>query len=177
MKPVQTNRESGFTLLELLLVIGVAALLLIGGIVTYRLVTDGNKATETTRLLLTIRQEAQTLAQQQGGNYAGITFSSASNVTTQPLVVSGVLRLNQNNSFNGTITITPVTTTNPNDSLSVAMTNISQSACTKLAIAINNPNEVVSVTINAAAQVIPVTVAAASAACANATNTITWVFP
>jgi prepilin-type N-terminal cleavage/methylation domain-containing protein len=182
MKPIQSTRESGFTLLELLLVIGVAALLLIGGIVTYRLVTDGNKATETTRLLLTIRQEAQTLAQQQGSNYAGITFATGSASTTQPLVASGVLRVGQSNSFSGTITIGPVTTTNANDSLSVAFTNISQSACTKLAIAINNPNEVISTTVNATAftsagGTIPVTVAAAAVACANPVNTITWVFP
>jgi type II secretory pathway pseudopilin PulG len=87
-------------LLELLLVIGVAALLLIGGIATYRLVSDGNRATESTRLLLTLRQETSNMAQQQGGNYTGVV-STALFRQASPLVTGGVLRDNSVTPFNG----------------------------------------------------------------------------
>jgi prepilin-type N-terminal cleavage/methylation domain-containing protein len=172
------NRESGFTLLELLLVIGVAALLLIGGIFTYRLVSDGNKATDATRLLLTIRQEAQTEASQNGGKYTGIAFASATSATTSPLVTSGVLRDQQSNPFNGAIIVGPAGATD--NQLSVEFDNISQSACVRLGQSINNPNEVVSITVNGTAVgTIPTTSSALSATgmCDTAVNKIVWVFP
>lgn len=181
MKTTHTTRESGFTLLELLLVIGVAALLLIGGIATYRLVSDGNKATESTRMLLTIRQEAQTMAQQQGGNYDGIVFDSTTDSSTSPLVTGGTLRNNQRNPFNGAIIITPIN--GPAfDQLQIEFQNVSQSGCGKMLQAINNANEIISVgtataTYTAAAGQFPVTAANASAACDNATNNVTWVLP
>lgn len=176
-----TTRQSGFTLLELLLVIGVAALLLIGGIATYRLVSDGNKATESTRLLLTLRQEAQTMAQQQGGNYAGIIFNSTVDSATSPLVTSGVLRNNQRNPFNGAIIIGPLNAP-ANDQLSIEFQNVSQSGCIKLVQAINNPNEILeagtaSANYTSAAGQIPITAANASAACNQPVNVVTWILP
>ncbi|MDB5477849.1 MAG: hypothetical protein JWM96_344 [Alphaproteobacteria bacterium] len=182
--PNLSRREGGFTLLELLLVIGVAALLLIGGIATYRLVSDGNKTTETTRLLLTIRQEAQTMAQQGNGVYTGVTFAGTGGGAdaASPLVTGGVLRDGQRNAFGGTIIIAPATTTVADDSLSVTFNGLSQSACTKLMTSINNPSEVVSVTGNGTtilAAAFPVTPANAGGACnvAGNNNTIAWVFP
>jgi prepilin-type N-terminal cleavage/methylation domain-containing protein len=174
------KRESGFTLLELLLVIGIAALLLIGAVATYRLVSDGNKSTESTRMLLTIRQEAQTMAQQQGGNYAGIIFSSNTSNTSSPMVTAGVLRDSQRNPFNGPIVISSVADGNgiADANLSVEFDNISQSGCGKLAQAINNANEVVSVKINGSAITpFPITAAQSATACSQASNVITWQFP
>lgn len=184
MNKLQTLRgQRGFTLLELLLVIGVGALLLIGGIATYRLVSDGNKATEAARLLLTIRQEASVMAQQQGGNYAGIAFTSNPATPNSPLVFAGILRSGQRNPFNGDVNITPSGTGNVN--LTVEFTNVSQSACLKMLQAVNNPNEVVSIAVNggtaftSAAATIPVTIANATGAngCDLPLNAITWIFP
>lgn len=186
MTSLPSRREGGFTLLELLLVIGVAALLLIGGIATYRLVSDGNKTTETTRLLLTVRQEANAMAQQQNGVYTGIAFTGAAGAdTASPLVTGGVLRSGQHNPFNGTMVITPTPDAGgvADANLEVTFNSLPQSACTKLMQAINNPSEVVSVQANGgtvyAGATLPVTSANAGAACnlTTATNTITWVFP
>ena len=173
-----SRREGGFTLLELLLVIGVAALLLIGGIATYRLVSDGNRATEATRLLLTLRQESQTMAQQQGGVYTGITFDSTTSDTDNVFVASGVLRDQQNNPFNGAITIN----VNAGDPalLDIQFDNVTRSGCTKLFTAITNPNEIATVTVNggtardATADPSPLTAVNGAADCNAATNTILW---
>lgn len=183
------RREDGFTLLELLLVIGVAALLLIGGIATYRLVSDGNKTTETTRLLLTIRQEASAMAQSQGGVYTGVAFAGTGGGVddASPLVTSGILRDGQRNAFNGSIAITTVPDAGGtvDGNLQIDLTGLPQSACTKLMQAINAPSDVVSVTgtdgtaYTEAAGQIPVTAANAGTACnaSGNTNTVTWVLP
>ena len=179
-KTITQNRESGFTLLELLLVIGVAALLLIGGIATYRLVSDGNKTTEATRLLLTLRQELQTMGQQQGGTYNGLGYTSTSNVQTQPLVASGVLRLNQRNPFNGNIIVTPQTSAEgvTDGNVDVEFGNISKPACIKLVQAINTANEVVTISVaGTSVGTLPVTAANATSACTGSVNIITWRFP
>lgn len=176
--PVQT-RESGFTLLELLLVIGVAALLLIGGIATYRLVSEGNKSTEATRLLLTIRQQSQVMANQNNGSYVGLDFASGTNNANQPLVAAGVLQNQQRNPFTGNITVTGTANT-----LTVAFAGLPRAACVRLMQAIANPADITSVqgnataALTAAANQIPVTAANAVTGCANTTNnTVTWVFP
>lgn len=181
-KTITKTRESGFTLLELLLVIGVAALLLIGGIATYRLVSEGNKTTDTTRLLLTIRQQTQTMAQQQGGSYTGLTYNTTTPDANNPLVVAGTLINQQRNPFAGNIVID---VSGANDiNLSVQFTNIPKPACVRLMQAMTNPSEVVSVgtatatyTSAGATPQIPVSVANATAACNQTANNITWIFP
>ena len=64
MKTAQSN-EKGFSLLELLLVIGVGALLLLAGLATYRIVTQGNNISEAIRLLNSAKIGMQTLYQNQ----------------------------------------------------------------------------------------------------------------
>ncbi len=172
-----SRREGGFTLLELLLVIGVAALLLIGGIATYRLVADGNKATESTRLLLTLRQEAQVMAQQQGGTYTGIAYSTAVSDANNVFVATGILRDQQNNPFNGPITIAvnAVPTL-----LDITFANLSRPGCVKLFTSITNPNEIESVSVNGGAALLanvvpsPLTAVNAATQCTLAVNTILW---
>ena len=46
-----SKRQRGFTLLELLLVVGIAAILIIAGITTYSLVNKSNSVNEATRLV------------------------------------------------------------------------------------------------------------------------------
>ncbi len=162
MKTMNLNRESGFTLLELLLVIGVAALLLIGGIATYRLVSEGNRATEAVRLMLLLKQESAVVAQQSAGEgYTGINNAM--------LVNMGVLRTaNQRTPWNTALTVNGAV-----DSLTIQFDAVPKASCIKLVMAVTDPAEVDSV--NGAAP--PQNVGQASALCPGDTNNVTWVFP
>lgn len=61
------TKEAGFSLLELLLVVGVGALLLLVGIATYRLVTQGTSVNEAVRVLTTLKEKTQRAFQGQRG--------------------------------------------------------------------------------------------------------------
>ena len=155
MKPMnQRTNEAGFTLLELLLVVGVGALLLIGGIATYRLVSEGNKVTDTTRMVMTIRNEAQNLSQGQG--YTGVKSA---------LEAAKILAPNQKNPFGGDLTIAE------GDTLGISVAAIPPNACRKLAMSIKDYG------VKLGGSAPPVDLAAASGLCGGEENTLAWTFP
>lgn len=67
MNSGKLHNEGGFSLLELLLVVGVGALLLLAGIATYRLVTQGTSSNEAVRVMTTIKEKTQRAFQGQRG--------------------------------------------------------------------------------------------------------------
>ncbi|HEY1096800.1 MAG TPA: type 4 pilus major pilin [Alphaproteobacteria bacterium] len=154
MKQMNTRKsEAGFTLLELLLVVGVGALLLIGGIATYRLVSEGNKVTDTARMIMTIRNEAQNLSQGQG--YDGVQ---------QALVDAKVINDPQKNAFGGTIVVSA------NDTLTITIDEIPTNACRKLAMTVKDQG----VTVNGNEP--PQTLSDVTY-CGGDTNQLAWEFP
>ena len=155
MQPMNhRSREAGFTLLELLLVVGVGALLLIGGIATYRLVSEGNKAAETMRQVMMIRNEAQNVAQGQG--YTGIDTA---------LTNANVLTATPRNAFGGALTVT-----GDADTLTIGIEEIPPGACNKLAMGIREQGA----QLNGAA--IPENIGDVTM-CGADENTLTWTFP
>ena len=176
--------QGGFTLLELLLVLGVAAILLIGSVYGYRMVTEGNKATQATRLLMTLYQQSLVMSQQQGRVYTDIAYDSDSGAGDMtggrsPLVVGNVLITGERNPYNGRIVVAPVPASGE---LTIQFHGVSKQGCIRLVQAVTNAGEIVSVgtaaqTYTSAANQIPVTVTNALAACDQSVNTITWTFP
>ncbi len=69
----KSNKTKGFTLLELLLVVGIAAILIVAGITTYNLVTRGNQVNEAVRLVNTLVDQTRRLYSSQN------TYGAASN--------------------------------------------------------------------------------------------------
>lgn len=67
---MKKSKQKGFTLLELLLVVGIAAILIVAGITTYNLVNKSNQINETTRLVHTIMDQFRRLYAGTG-TYAG----------------------------------------------------------------------------------------------------------
>ncbi len=59
------KNNKGFTLLELLLVVGIAAILIVAGITTYNLVTRGNQVNEAVRLVNTLADQTRRLYSSQ----------------------------------------------------------------------------------------------------------------
>lgn len=59
------QQSRGFTLLELLLVVGIAAILIVAGITTYNLVTRGNQVNEAVRLVNTLADQTRRLYSSQ----------------------------------------------------------------------------------------------------------------
>lgn len=82
--------ESGFSLLELLLVVGVGALLLLAGIATYRLVTQGNDVNDAVRVLTTIKSQTQKAYQGQNG-YGGAGTDLVPTLRAMQAFPAGVL--------------------------------------------------------------------------------------
>ncbi len=158
----KNNRQAGFTLLELLLVVGVGSLLLIGGIATYRLVTEGNKVSEATRLLLQIKQEAQTLYSNQQ-DYNGL-----SNAVLQGL---GVLPDSGNHPFNGAITVVPNGT-----QFDVTFAAIPGSACVKLGRAITDPDDVAALNVAGGGVDSATLIADLVGGCGAGPTNMTWTF-
>ena len=178
------NNQGGFTLLELLLVIGLATLLLIASIYTYRMITEGTKATASTRLLMSLHQQAINTATQQESTYTGLAYddtaaAGAAAGGLSPFVVSGLLHVNERNPFDGPIVITP---TGGGTTLTMSFGKLSKPACMRLIQAITSSSELISVgtaaaTYTGTANQIPVSAANAAAACNQSSNTVTWVFP
>jgi prepilin-type N-terminal cleavage/methylation domain-containing protein len=127
------QKQGGFTLLELLLVVGVGALLLIGGIATYRSVTETNRANDGIRMLLAINSEMQSLYQGQS-NYGG-----AGDDQEAILQGLGVIPNPARHPFNGVMTIT----TNADPSrYDVTFQDVPSSACVRMLRAVTDPDQV-----------------------------------
>lgn len=77
IKLARANASSGFSLLELLLVVAVGAVLILAGLGAYRLVTTNANTNDAKRQVVQIKSETQRVYASQG-TYAGLTLASAS---------------------------------------------------------------------------------------------------
>ena len=160
-----TRGQNGFTLLELLLVVGVGSLLLIGGIATYRLVSEGNRANDTSKMVLTMKQELQTLFQ-GGSSYPSGSLEpalTASGAWPGPPGGAGVSPFN-----------TAVTATGAGATFDIAIADLPRGACVKVVRSIYGTGNEIAIGST------PVTAANAGtlavSTCNAATNDITWTF-
>jgi prepilin-type N-terminal cleavage/methylation domain-containing protein len=127
--------RSGFSLLELLLVVAVGAILLLAGLAVYRNVTNNTNVNEAARLLNIIKQETQRLYQGEG-EY-GTTGLNAILRNAEVIPASALNGTQIRHPFNATVVVTGT-----DDTFTVLFNNIPQSACLTLgqAYSINDPD-------------------------------------
>lgn len=166
------RQEAGFTLLELLLVVGVGSLLLLAGIGTYRLVTSGNNANEASRLVATIKQQVQNLYQGQ------TSYGNATDIESV-LISAGAFppsALNADRTSARTPWNTNIDVTGALANFTVTFEALPEDACIALArLAIANDPDFVSVDVGTANFTTLPTPTDAQGACAGGAD-ITWTF-
>lgn len=86
MKSVSFNRNTskGFSLIELLLVLGVLAILLVAAFVVYPQVRDRNQANTEASNLTSVKAGINNLYAAKGGNYTGLTTTVANQARVFP---------------------------------------------------------------------------------------------
>lgn len=91
MKSVSFNRNTskGFSLIELLLVLGVLAILLVAAFVVYPQVRDRNQANTEVSNLTSIKANINNLYASRGGNYADLETSTAVQARALPSSMVG----------------------------------------------------------------------------------------
>ena len=85
VRPLASSRyRRGFSLIELLLVLGVLAFFLIAAFVIYPSVRDRNQANSEAQNLSAIKANVNTLYAGKGGNYRGLTPGVANQARVFP---------------------------------------------------------------------------------------------
>lgn len=165
------REEAGFTLLELLLVVGVGSILLLAGIGTYRLVTAGNNANEANRLVATIKQQVQNLYQGQTSYGTGDIESILIDTGAFPPSALDAARTSAQTPWNTNIDVTGATA-----NFTITFEDLPQDACINLArLEIANDPDFVSIDINTTNLTTLPSPEDAQAACASGGD-ITWTF-
>ncbi len=80
---MKKSKQQGFTLLELLLVVGIAAILIVAGITTYNLVNKSNQINEATRLVNTLMDQTRRMSSGTG-TYVGALEDALWNTGSVP---------------------------------------------------------------------------------------------
>ncbi len=174
------RKESGFSLLELLLVVGVGALLLLAGIGTYQLVTSGSTSNEAIRLIATVKQQTQRAFQGQQ-TYGAAGANLVPTLIAMQAFPSGVVNPAGTaaiDPWGGTMTITAAGAGGAN--FAIALPTVPTSACIQIGTAFTeNDTDFVSLVVGGTTFNVgnPISTANLTTACSSAANvTMTWTF-
>jgi len=133
MKSVSFNRNTskGFSLIELLLVLGVLAILLVAAFVVYPQVRDRNQANTEVSNLTTIKAGINNLYAAKGGNYAGLSTPIANQARIFPQNMNGgsyAPGASVQTAWGGAVTVTPATGTAPRE-FTIAYASVPEGVC------------------------------------------------
>ena len=169
---VNTNKQKGFSLLELLLVVAVGAILILAGLAIYRNVTNQTQVNEASRLVNVLKQESQKLWQGEG------TYGAAGDDMNETLINANAV---PNRYVTGANTInspfdTAVNVTSAGTTFTITVAAVPQGACINLGTLYNaNDPDFASVSIGGTVQAEP-TVAFVNANCDAAGSDMIWTF-
>lgn len=127
---VSRNKQQGFTLIELMIVLGIAALIVAGVITMYLKSSSSQKVNDETTNLNTIVSGVRNLYS-TSSNYVGLTTAVVVNAKIPPAkLVNGTTI---NNAFGGQVNIAPASISGgTNNAFTVALTQVGSEECTKM---------------------------------------------
>lgn len=174
MKLLKNRKSLGFTLIEVLLVVGFIAVAGLGVYTVYSKVTLNNAANTEARNIDTIRAGIKTLFAGQAST-AGLSNTVVNNASLTPssMVTTGV-PTNITNSFGGAVVVTPLTLVAANDGFRIRYPSVPGAVCTKLVTGTGSQFERVSVggaVVKPLGTNTQVDIAATTTACAADTGT------
>ncbi len=143
------RHQSGFSLLELLLVVAVGAVLILAGLGAYRLVSENNNTNQATRLLTTLKQQIQQAYQGQS-SYG--TDNLIDNLVSLRALPSDLGTTGTGDTMQAKGPFGPVLLTGVNQTFSIELDNVPKGACVRLAqqFTPQNANDFVSLNIGTA---------------------------
>ena len=164
-----SKQKRGFTLIEILLVVGFIAVAGIGVYTVYNKVTLGNAANTEGRNIDTLRAGVKNLFA-GASSTANLTNTVVNNagITPTPMQTAGT-PANITNSFGGAVVIAPVTLVAANDGFRITYPSVPGSVCTKLVTGTGTQFDRVTVgatVVKALGTNTTVDIAAATTACA-----------
>lgn len=177
LRKPRAGKQAGFSLLELLLVVGVGAVLILAGLSAYKLVSDNNAANQGVRQLQTLKSQVQQAFQGEP-NYGStgstlVTILNNMRMLPPDMPLSGT---NLRNGFGGTTTVT--VDSSDNTLFNITFNNVSASACARMGVAYssNNTADFAGVSINGSSSELQPDVPFVAAECDQATNTLSFSF-
>lgn len=135
MKSLNFNRNTtkGFSLIELLLVLGVLAILLVAAFVVYPQVRDRNQANAEVSNLTTIKANINNLFASRGGNYSDLDEGVANQARAIPTSMNGgdfPAAAPITSSWGASVSITPTTYNgNANRAFEITYANVPEGVC------------------------------------------------
>lgn len=109
MNFASTKNNKGFSLIEMLLVLGVLAVLLVAAFVVYPRVRDASRANNEVANLTAIKASINNLYATKGGNYSGLTTGVANQARAFPASMNSGTYTGEaiTSSWGGEVKITP----------------------------------------------------------------------
>lgn len=174
------RHQSGFSLLELLLVVAVGAVLILAGLGAYRLVSENNNTNQATRLLTTLKQQVQQAYQGQTSYGNGSIIDDLISMRALPSDL-GVDPAGTNTVAKGPFG--DVTITGSGNTFAIAFDNVPKGACVRLGqqFTPQNANDFISLVVGTTTynqSSTDMTQATFLTSCAEQTdsNDMTWTF-
>lgn len=142
---VKKSSTQGMSLIELLLVVGLAAIILAGMFVAYNKVQSTNAANTESANISTLRAGIKNLYGTTS-NYSGVTEVILLQARVVPDSMRTAAGTTINNSFGGAVTVAPATFAgNANSAFAITYPNVPVDVCAKLVVAVSQSFNLVTV--------------------------------
>lgn len=182
------RRQRGMTLVEMLLYIGIGALIIVGGVVLYQAAFSDTRTNDARRQILAMQANIRNLYANQAGfvdsNGVALSMQQLFDANAIPADMRGTTAANTRHALGGTVAVAPANSGGgANDRFTITFTQVPGEACIRLATmntSVGGQGGFDGLRVNGtalmdAADTSPVTIAEATDACGRGTRvTMVW---